>query len=124
MDEYIQKTAITSVSTYTTKDKSRIRELMHPSRHGCVNQSLAEATVFPGDKTRLHQHSKSEEFYHLVQGAGLMTLAGNRFKVKVGDTVLIPPGTAHCIENTSEEPLKILCCCSPPYSHDDTEILE
>ena len=26
-------------------------------------------------------------------------------------------------ENTGTVPLKILCCCAPPYSHDDTELL-
>jgi mannose-6-phosphate isomerase-like protein (cupin superfamily) len=124
MAESVQKTLIGEISAYITKDKSQIKELMHPDKNGCIHQSLAEATVFPGDKTQLHKHSKTEELYHLTQGMGLMTLAENTFNVKVGDTVLVPPGTAHCIENTSEEPLKILCCCSPPYSHDDTEILD
>jgi mannose-6-phosphate isomerase-like protein (cupin superfamily) len=37
--------------------------------------------------------------------------------------VLIPPGTAHCVENTGTEPLVILCACSPPYAHEDTELI-
>ncbi len=40
-----------------------------------------------------------------------------------GDTVAIPPGAAHCIENTGTEPLRILCACTPPYDHGDTHLV-
>jgi len=40
-----------------------------------------------------------------------------------GDTICIPPGTPHCIENTGIEALHLLCCCAPAYAHDDTELL-
>jgi mannose-6-phosphate isomerase-like protein (cupin superfamily) len=52
-----------------------------------------------------------------------MILGEERFAIGPGDTVAIPQGTAHAVENTGEEPLRILCCCAPPYSHDDTELL-
>ena len=51
------------------------------------------------------------------------TLGGERFSVAAGDTVCIAPGTPHCIANTGDAPLKILCACSPAYSHADTELL-
>jgi mannose-6-phosphate isomerase-like protein (cupin superfamily) len=54
----------------------------------------------------------------------MMTLGGERFAVAAGDTVLIPPGTPHRVEALGHEPLRILCACSPAYSHDDTELLE
>ena len=69
-------------------------------------------------------HKLTEEIYHVTSGAGLMTLGGEKFAVAAGDTICIAPGTPHCIENTGETPLKILCACSPAYSHDDTELLE
>lgn len=117
-------TRYADVSVYRTKDGSEIRELMHPSLHGNRNQSLAEATVPPGVKTLLHRHPVSEEIYHVVAGKGRMTLGDRHFEVAVGDTVLIAPGTPHCIRTTSDDPLRILCCCSPAYAHDDTELLE
>jgi mannose-6-phosphate isomerase-like protein (cupin superfamily) len=109
---------------YITKDGSEIRELMHPSVHGNSRQSLAEATIAPGARTHLHRHALTEELYHVSAGGGIMTLGNSCFKVGVGDTVLIAPGTPHSIEATGPEPLRILCCCSPPYSHGDTELLE
>ena len=96
---------------------------MHPSTHGNHGQSLAEAIVAPAAATRLHRHSLSEELYHITAGRGRMTLGGDSFDVEMGDTLCIPPGTPHCITNTGTEPLRILCCCAPPYAHDDTELL-
>lgn len=107
---------------YVTKDGSEIRELMHPDRQAVRNQSLAEAIVQPGEKTRLHRHKVTEELYHVTHGTGMMTLGTERFSVAAGDTVLISPGIPHCVEATGVEALRILCCCSPAYSHEDTEI--
>ncbi len=109
---------------YTTKDGSIIRELMHPAVHGNVAQSLAEAIVAPGQRTHLHRHTLSEELYHITQGQGVMQLGDEKFPLTPGDTLCIPPGTPHCIYNDGDSPLHILCCCSPAYSHEDTELLE
>ncbi len=122
------KTKHDEIKKFVTKDGSIIRELMHPDEHGstnhCVkNQSLAEATVPVGVATVLHKHTLTEELYHITSGKGLMTLDVKQFDVSVGDTICISPGTAHCIKNTGNNDLKILCCCSPAYSHDDTILI-
>jgi len=117
------KTRYQDITAYITKDGSEIRELMHPASQGNRKQSLAEARVPPGGKTLLHRHRDSEELYHISAGQGEMTLGTESIHVNVGDTVCIPPGVAHCIENTGEETLVILCACSPSYSHEDTELL-
>jgi len=117
------KSRYDEVAPYITRDGSEIRELMHPSVHGNQAQSLAEATVPPGAKTLLHRHGVTEEIYHFASGEGLMTLGKEIFPVRSGDSIAIPPGTAHCVENTGREMMKILCACSPAYSHNDTELL-
>ncbi len=113
-----EKTRYENMKPFVTKDGSTIRELMRGE-----GQSLAEATVSPGRSTRLHRHEESEEFYHITSGEGLMRLGDGEFSVKTGDTVNIPPGTPHRISNTGDVDLKILCACTPPYSHEDTELL-
>lgn len=118
------KTRYADIPAYVTKDGSEIRELMHPSLHGGRKQSLAEATVPVGTRTRLHRHGMTEEIYHVSAGTGRMTLGGETFEVGPGDSVLIAPGTAHCIEAVGKVPLRMLCCCSPAYAHEDTELLE
>lgn len=117
------KARYADAAPYVTKDGSEIRELMHPHVHGNRAQSLAEATVPPGAETLLHRHRVTEELYHITAGAGVMTLGSEIFEVRAGDTVCIPPGTPHKIRSTGREPLKILCACTPAYSHDDTELL-
>ncbi len=118
------RTHLEEIPAYVTLDGSDIRELMHPDRHGVRNQSLALATVPPGAATRLHLHRASEEVYHLLEGQAWMTLGEDRFAVHAGDTVLIPPGTPHRLENSGTLALRVLCCCSPAYRHEDTELLE
>ena len=117
------RSAYAAVAAYVTKDGSTIRELMHPAVHGNRRQSLAEAVVGPGARTALHRHRLTEEIYHFTAGRGVMTLGDVRFAVHAGDTVCIPPGTAHCVENTGADELKILCACAPAYAHEDTELL-
>lgn len=113
-----QRTRYEDIGPFVTKDGSIIREMMRGSE-----QSLAEAIVPPGETTHRHRHPRSEEFYHITAGEGLMRLGEDEFAVKRGDTVSIPPGTPHQITNTGDVDLKILCACSPAYSHEDTELL-
>ena len=121
------KTEYSALQAFTTRDGSQIKELMHPVQHktemGVHAQSLAEASVSIGSKTQLHRHQTSEELYHISAGTGIMTLAEKSFPVQQGDTICIPPGTAHCIENTGTEVLVFLCCCAPAYADSDTELL-
>jgi mannose-6-phosphate isomerase-like protein (cupin superfamily) len=119
-----QRSQYDDTTLYTTRDGSHIRELMHPQVHGNSLQSLAEATIAPGKETLLHKHMLSEELYHITQGESLMTLANESFIARTGDTICIPPGTAHKIKNTGTLPLKILCCCAPAYAHADTLLIE
>ncbi len=122
----MKKTCYTDIQPYVTRDGSVIRELMHPLQHallGSRQQSLAEATVAPAETTVLHRHRQSEELYYITAGRGLMILGEETFEVMEGDTICIPAGTAHCIHNSSDRALKLLCCCSPAYMHDDTELL-
>ena len=105
---------------FITKDGSEIRSILDRTNSAVRNQSLAEALLPPGAATEPHLHPMTEEIYYVLRGIGQMTLGMERQRVGPGDGVLIPPGTPHTIENVGEEPLVFLCCCAPPYSHDDT----
>ncbi len=111
-----------AIAPYVTRDGSSIRELMHPEVHGNRAQSLAEATVPPGGRTRPHRHLQAEEIYHFLRGRGTLQIEDEVKSVAPGDTALIPPGRWHRVANAGEEPLVFLCCCSPAYSHTDTEL--
>jgi len=81
---------------------------------------LAEATLAPGQATQRHYHRASEEIYVVLDGEGEMELDGERRRVDVGDAIAIPPGAWHELRAGGDRPLRILCCCAPPYRHEDT----
>ncbi len=108
---------------FVTLDGSTIRELAGPAWTEARAQSLAEATVPPGAATEEHYHRASEEIYFFTSGSGRMKLGDEETDVSAGDAVVIPPGTPHKLRNMGTDPLKLLCCCAPPYSHEDTFLL-
>ena len=103
---------------FTTKDGSTIRSLLDLSNAPVVHQSLAEASLPAGNETERHYHKLSEELYYVLSGRGIMEIDGETREVAVGDAILIPPGAWHQIRAT--EALCFLCCCAPPYAHEDT----
>jgi mannose-6-phosphate isomerase-like protein (cupin superfamily) len=105
---------------FTTADGSTIRVLLDAELGGAANQSLAEAWLEPGQATQRHYHARSEELYVLLDGSAEMEVDGDRREVGPGDAILIPPGAWHQIRASDGEPLRFLCCCAPPYSHEDT----
>ena len=105
---------------FKTKDGSTIRELLGlPTSSLVRNQSLAEATLAPGQATERHYHRESEEIYFLLEGGGAMELDGEEREVGQGDAILIPPGAWHTLRG-GEDGARLLCCCAPPYRHEDT----
>jgi mannose-6-phosphate isomerase-like protein (cupin superfamily) len=111
----VKLASIGRAEPFVTKDGSTIRELHHSEA-----QSLAEATLEPGQATERHYHRASEEIYVVTKGSGDLEVDGETRRVRPGDAILIPPGAWHTLENNGTSELTILCCCAPPYSHDDT----
>jgi mannose-6-phosphate isomerase-like protein (cupin superfamily) len=109
---------------FTTLDGSTIREIAGRTTLPSQNQSLAEATVPAGGATIAHYHPQSEELYFFTAGHGRLRVAGEWRDVGPGDCAVLPPGVEHKLENPHGEPLVLLCCCSPPYRHEDTVLTE
>ncbi len=109
---------------FITADGSSIREVAGVPSGNASQQSLAEATLPAGEETVEHYHRVAEEIYHFVSGTGRLRLGSEVANVGAGDTVVIAPGVRHKLWNSGSEPLVLLCCCAPPYSHDDTVLCE
>ncbi len=103
---------------FTSKDGSTIRSILDRTNAPVQLQSLAEARVPAGSATQRHFHKLAEEFYFILEGAGDVEIDGESRAVGPGDCVLIPAGARHTI--AAREALRFLCCCAPPYSHEDT----
>jgi mannose-6-phosphate isomerase-like protein (cupin superfamily) len=105
---------------FTTLDGSTIRVLLDAGLGGAREQSLAEATLAPGAGTRRHYHARTEEIYVVLAGSGRMEVDGDERKVAPGDAILIPARAWHEIRADVGGELRFLCCCTPPYSDEDT----
>ena len=103
---------------FTTRDGSTIRSILDRTNAPVEKQSLAEACVPAGAATQRHYHRLAEEFYFILEGSGEMEIGGETREVKSGDAILIPAGAWHTI--AARETLRFLCCCAPPYAHEDT----
>ncbi len=103
---------------FTTADGSTIREILNVQHPPTARQSLAEASLPAGGATERHYHRDAEEIYFVLTGTARMELAGEEREVGPGDAILIPPGAWHQI--TALQDLRFLCCCAPPYRHEDT----
>jgi mannose-6-phosphate isomerase-like protein (cupin superfamily) len=111
---------LNEVEAFVTKDGSEIRELLAHRNSAIRNQSLAEARLPVGGSTQEHYHPTTEEIYYITHGIGKMRIENEVREVRVGDAIAIPPGRKHKLWNIGGEPLRLLCCCAPPYEHSDT----
>lgn len=120
----IHVSTLRTLEPFTTKDGSEIRELVGPAWTPAEKQSLAEATIPVGGATVEHFHRDTEELYYVVEGSARMRLGDAERELAVGDCVVIPAGERHKIRNTGDAPLRILCCCAPAYTHEDTVLTD
>ena len=112
--------SLETAEPFTTADGSTIRELLGLPTAAVRNQSLAEATLDAGQATQRHYHREAEEIYFVLVGVGELQVDGERARVSPGDAILIPPGAWHQIRASADGHLQFLCCCAPPYTHEDT----
>jgi mannose-6-phosphate isomerase-like protein (cupin superfamily) len=86
--------------------------------------SIARARVSPGVTTQLHS-LEVDERYVIVSGLGEVQLGGSSpVRVRGGDAVVIPAGTAQQITNIGNDDLVFYCVCSPRFRVDAYQALE
>jgi mannose-6-phosphate isomerase-like protein (cupin superfamily) len=111
---------IDDADPFRSLDGSTIRELAGIASLPSRKQSLAEATVPVGGATDEHYHPVAEELYFFQQGSGRLRVGDEERDVRAGECVLIEPGEIHKLFNTGDVPLRLLCCCAPPWTPGDT----
>ena len=67
--------------------------------HNENNYKLKRIEVDPGGRLSYQYHNKRSEAWTIVEGAGTITLNGKIKQYTKGQTVLIPQGIKHRIEN-------------------------
>lgn len=74
--------------------------------------------IAPGAKQRLHSHPQPQ-VYVIIQGSGLMHMAGESAQVRTGDLIFIPSNAMHGIDNNGDLPLSYVSAATPAF--DPTE---
>ncbi|MCB0719648.1 MAG: phosphomannose isomerase type II C-terminal cupin domain [Bacteroidetes bacterium] len=64
--------------------------------------------VHPGQRLSLQKHQHRREHWVIASGNGIFTLDDTRTEVAEGDSVFIPLGGVHRIENNGTDPLIII----------------
>jgi mannose-6-phosphate isomerase len=66
-----------------------------------INYKLKKIEVEPGQRLSYQYHFKRSEAWTIIEGEAIVTLDGIENKYTKGETVLIPQGMKHRVENKS-----------------------
>ena len=89
--------------------------LLGHGQFGSKNLAITWVEGAPGSMQAVHGHPDNEQVYVIVRGRGVMQAGDEMQEVGEGTLVFIPPGTAHAIKNTGDEPLVFVSATSPPF---------
>ena len=101
-----------------------IKQYFHPHNTlNGINYSLAQFTLEPGKRSKLHK-LRSSEIYYIIEGRGKITIDDDKYDLKKDDSVYVAPNSKQFIENTGSENLRFLCIVEPAWRADDEILLE
>jgi len=75
-----------------------------PSRRLTMGQTV----IYPTGSTTGHSHDDMEEVYYVVSGEGEMVVGADRYPIKTGDALYVPPGEFHTTFQTGNIPLVVV----------------
>jgi quercetin dioxygenase-like cupin family protein len=80
---------------------------------GSINVGLTTQDMPPGSGIAVHQHSTTEEILFIYEGEATLIVGEERVPVKAGDTVFVPPGIDHGLENHDSR-VRLVGVVTPP----------
>jgi glycosyltransferase involved in cell wall biosynthesis/quercetin dioxygenase-like cupin family protein len=90
-----------------------------------ADNKVKRVVVYPGKRLSLQRHRRRSEHWHIVSGVALATVEGKEVLLKKGDSIDIPQGATHRIENQMENNIAFIEIQSGDYfGEDDIERLE
>ncbi len=82
--------------------------LIDKSNSSSKNLTMGYTTIYPTGTTTGHAHDDMEEVYFVISGEGIMVIGEDRFPIKPGDGLYVPPGLFHTTIQTGNQPLVVL----------------
>ena len=101
-----------------------IKQYFHPHNtlEG-IGYSLAQFTLEPGRKSKLHM-LKSSEIYYILEGKANLRIDDENMVLEKDDSVYVPPNSKQNIENIGDVDLRFLCIVEPAWKADNETLLE
>jgi len=103
---------------------TKIKQYFHPHNTlNGINYSLAQFTLDPGKKSKIHK-IKSSEIYYILEGSGNLVIEGEKHVLQKDDSAYVPPNAKQFIENSGTSYLRFLCIAEPAWKASDEILLE
>ena len=74
--------------------------LVRPEPSGSRHIDYRISMYQPMAHVARHKHKIQEQIYHVLEGEGLMEIAGKNHVVRKHDFIFLPPGVEHAISNS------------------------
>lgn len=81
---------------------------MYRVLYDTLNTKVKELIVSPGKSLSMQRHFKRNEYWHVVEGSGVVHFETTSIPLEKHDVVTIPTDSWHKLENNSQENLKII----------------
>lgn len=112
------------VKSIQGEEGSTIKQYFHPHNTlDGINYSIAQFTLEPEKKSKLHK-IKSSEIYYILEGNGNLFVENSIHHLGQDDSVYVPPNSKQFIQNTGETDLRFLCIVEPAWKAEDEILLE
>ena len=112
------------INSIEGNEGTKIKQYFHPHNTlNGINYSLAQFTLEPGKKSKLHK-IKSSEIYYILEGSGNLTIEDEIHILQKDDSAFVPSNSKQFIENSGNSDLKFLCIVEPAWKVDDETLLE
>ena len=112
------------INSIQGNEGTKIKQFFHPHNTlNGINYSLAQFTLEPGKKSKLHK-IKSSEIYYVLEGNGEIYVDENIYHLGKNDSVYVPPNSKQFIENKGKVDLRFLCIVEPAWKVEDEILLE
>jgi len=70
--------------------------------------AVARITIPPDETNLIHNHSRDEQVYIILEGGGIVQVGEEKTDAREGDVVVLPVNVPHAFYNTLDNPCIIL----------------
>jgi len=115
----------TGQSIYSPSEANPEEEFENIYKEEIYSDSLASSfLIIIKQGVALHKHEKHLEHVYVLSGSGDMILGDEHISIAEGDVLIIPKNTAHSLEVTSRDPIRIISILAPKYDGNDRILIE